>query len=123
MISRDEILMGRDVEYPLTEELETNLTTLMIAANKLRDLYGKPMFVSSGYRPGRFNTAAGGAKNSSHEWCEAIDFHDRDSALKNWITSEILEQCGLYMENAGATLSWLHIQIRRPLSGSRVFFP
>ena len=121
MISRDEILMGRDKEFPLSAELEENLANLLVAVNKLRDLYGKPMYVSSGYRPGHYNTDAGGAKNSTHCLCMAVDFHDQDNALKNWITVDILEQCGLYQEDPKRTLTWLHVQTR--VTHNRVFVP
>lgn len=120
-ISRKEVLMDREIEYPLTKDLESNLDTLLIAVNKLRDLYGKPMYVSSGYRPGRYNTAAGGAKNSSHVTCQAVDFKDADKALKTWITPEILEKCGLYMEHPDNTPTWLHVQVRS--TKNRIFRP
>lgn len=113
MISRDEVLMGREVEYPLTPALENNLKLLLEAVNKLRALYGKPMHVSSGYRPGAFNKAAGGAPNSSHLQCMAVDFKDADGAIKAWITKSILEECGLYMEDPDRTPTWLHVDIRR----------
>lgn len=121
MISRDEILMGRDKEFPLTPELEANLSNLMIAVNKLRTLYGQPMYVDSGYRPDHYNTDAGGAPNSAHQLCEAVDFRDVDNKLKDWITVEILEQCGLYQEDPSHTKTWLHVQIRP--THNRVFIP
>lgn len=121
MISRDEILMGRDGEYPLDEELESNLQKLLEAVNKLRALYGKPMYVSSGYRPGRYNKAAGGAPHSAHRLCMAVDFHDVDGDITNFCTDEILEQCGLYREDRGHTPTWCHVQIRP--THNRVFIP
>lgn len=121
MISRDEVLMRRDEEFPLTPELENNLSNLLIAVNKLRTLYGKSMYVSSGYRPGHYNKDAGGATNSTHISCQAVDFHDNDNALKNWITVEILEQCGLYQEDPASTPVWIHVDIR-PRS-HRIFKP
>lgn len=123
MISKGEILMGRQVEYPLTPELEANLQKLLVAVNKLRALYGKPMTVSSGYRPGKYNTAAGGAKNSSHLTCQAVDFKDADGKLKAWITVDILTQCGLWQEAPDRTPTWLHVQVRPIPSGRRIFNP
>lgn len=120
-IKRAEILMGRDAEFPLSEELESNLSKLLAAVNQLRELYGKPMIVSSGYRPGRFNAAAGGAKNSSHLSCEAVDFKDADGALKAFCTPEILVKCGLYMEDPESTPTWCHLQIRP--TKNRIFKP
>jgi uncharacterized protein YcbK (DUF882 family) len=121
MITRDEILMGRDKEYPLDAALEANLQALLSAVNKLRTLYGKPMYVSSGYRPGHYNTDAHGAKNSTHLTCQAVDFKDADGALKTWITEDMLVQCGLYMEAREATPVWLHVQIRPTVN--RIFKP
>lgn len=121
MISRDEILMGRDKEYLLTPEIEANLKILLENVNKLRTLYGKPMIVSSGYRPGKYNINAGGAKNSTHLTCQAVDFKDIDGALKKFCTVEILEQCGLYMEHPDSTPTWLHVQTRP--TKNRIFKP
>ncbi len=121
MISRDEVLMGRDKEFPLTPTLEGNLNALLTAVNTLRSLYGKPMTVSSGYRPGHYNEDAGGAYSSPHLTCQAVDFHDGDNSLKNWVTIEILEQCGLYQEHPDHTPTWLHVQIRP--THNRIFIP
>lgn len=121
MITRKEILMGRDSEYPLTPELEENLAKLLESVNKLRNLYGKPMIVSSGYRPGKYNKAAGGAKKSSHLTCEAVDFRDIDKKLKDFCTEKILKECNLYMEHPDHTESWCHVQIRP--TKNRIFRP
>lgn len=121
MISRNEILQGRDTEYPLSPALENNLKLLLEAVNKLRKLYGKPMYVSSGYRPGKYNKAAKGAPNSSHLTCQAVDFKDADGAIKAWITIDILKECGLYQEHPSRTLTWCHLQVRP--TKNRVFLP
>lgn len=121
MITKKEILMGRDVEFPLSTVLEENLENLLVAVNKLRTLYGKPMYVSSGYRPGHYNWDVQGAANSPHITCQAVDFKDKDHALRKFITVEILEQCGLYMESPEYTPTWVHVQIRP--TKNRIFKP
>lgn len=123
MISRDEVLMGREKEYPLTPDLEKNLSRLLAALNLFRGAYGKPMNVSSGYRPGKYNQAAHGALNSSHVTCEACDFHDRDRALTKWCLANLdkLEKFGLWMESPISTPTWVHLQIRAVKN--RVFIP
>lgn len=113
--------MGRQAEYPLSQQLEDNLVSLLKAVNVFRTLYGKAMYVSSGYRPGRYNTAAKGAKNSCHLTCEAIDFKDADGAIKRFATPEVLEKCGLYMEDPGHTPTWAHLQTRP--TKNRIFIP
>lgn len=125
MISRAEILMGRDAKYPLSQALEDNLKALLIALNEFRAVYGKPMTVTSGYRPGDFNKAAGGAPNSAHALCLACDFADKDGALDAWCLAhlDVLERCGLYLEDPGHTAGWCHLTVRAPHSGARVFKP
>lgn len=115
MITRNEILMGRDTQYPLTPELETNLKDLLEKLNKFRTLYGKSMICTSGYRPGNYNTAAGGAKKSSHMLCMAADFRDTDGSLDAWCMQHIdkLNEIGLYLEHPDATPGWCHLQTRK----------
>lgn len=123
MISRQEVLMGRDKEFPLTTELEANLTKLLVALNKFRSTYGKPMVVSSGYRPGKYNKAAGGVKSSCHLTCEATDFRDIDGHIKAYVKAnpKVLEDCGLYMEAPESTPTWIHLQTRA--TANRIFKP
>jgi len=123
LITRDEILMNRDAEFPLTPELEANLANLLIALNKFREIYGIPMIVTSGYRPGHYNTDAGGAANSPHITCEACDFHDPDGAIDTYCTHNlnVLIECGLYLENPPDTIGWSHLQVRPTIN--RVFLP
>jgi len=125
MIRLPEFLMGRHLEYPLTLELALNAAQLLAAINYLRGVYGKPLTVSSGYRPGHFNKRAGGAKNSSHLTCEAIDIADPDGKFGEWCLANLhhLEHANLYLENPAYTPGWAHLQARRPVSGNRVFIP
>lgn len=113
-ITRDEVLMGRDKEFPLSANLEKNLNKLLIAINKLREKYGKPMAVSSGYRPGHYNVEAHGAKNSTHLVCEACDFYDTGGLLDKFCTENqpLLAELGLYLEHPESTPGWCHLDIR-----------
>ena len=125
MIKTSEFLMGRDKTYPLSLELWVNLAQLLSAVNYLRGVYGKPLSISSGYRPGVFNRAAGGAKNSAHMTCEAIDVRDPDAEFAQWCLDNLheLEKAGLYLEDPSHTPGWVHLQTRAPRSGKRVFLP
>lgn len=125
MITRKEVLMDRDKEYPLSKEFEANLAILLERLNKFRNIYGKPLFVSSGYRPGKYNKGAGGANSSAHLTCQATDFKDVDGALKKYIKDNptILETCDLYLEAPESTPSWIHLQSRKTKSGKRIFKP
>lgn len=123
MISREEILMGRDKEYPLDDLQKANLEKLLVALNIVRKTYGKSMIVTSGYRPPGINKKIGGAKSSSHMTLEACDFRDTDGELAKWCLANIavLEKAGLYMEDPRYTKGWVHLQTRK--TKRRVFIP
>jgi hypothetical protein len=126
MITREEILMGRDKIVPLSQEQEDNLEHLLECLNKLRTAYGKPMYVSSGYRPEAINSKVkGAAKKSNHIMCLACDFKDLDGSLDEWCLQnlDILEECGLYLESPMHTPNWCHLQAIPPKSGKRIFIP
>lgn len=126
MITADEILMGRDKQAPLTSELKENLETLLTALNKFRAIYGKPMIVTSGYRPPEINAGVpNAAKHSNHMICLACDFKDADGSLDQWCidNQQVLVDCGLWQESPASTGGWCHLQCVPPKSGHRVFVP
>jgi len=125
MITRDEVLMGRDKQYPLTPELEANLQELLRRLNLFRQMYGMPMIVTSGYRPAALNKRVGGSKKSAHMTCEACDFRDEKGQIRRFIlqNSSVLEVCDLYCEDFFYTPTWVHLQSRPTRSGNRIFKP
>ena len=126
MITKAEILMGRDKLYPLDQEMQDNLQKLLVAVNLFQQHYGKPMIVSSGYRPAAINAKVkGAAKKSNHMVCLAVDFKDIDGSLDKFCTDNlnILEACGLWLEHPDSTPGWCHLQAKAPKSGNRVFKP
>jgi hypothetical protein len=114
MILPHEILMGRDSQAPLDEIQWRNLTDLIARLNALRVHYGKPMTVSSGYRPPNINSGVGGAKSSAHMSCQAVDFRDPNGELAAWCLKnmKLLVQLGLYLEDPAFTKGWVHLQSR-----------
>lgn len=114
MISAKEILMGRDVQSPLTKEQFYNLLDLLPRINLIRFHYGKPLTVSSGYRPPAQNATAGGATRSAHMSCQAVDFRDPDGAFAKWCLAnmDLIRKAGLYLEDPSFTIGWAHLQSR-----------
>ena len=59
-----------------TQEIKDNLEKLIDnVLDPLRESYGKPIIVSSGYRCSKLNKAVGGASNSQHCLGQASDIH------------------------------------------------
>lgn len=124
MITRAQLLMGRDAEFPLTSALEQNLTKLLTAVNFLQAHWWTfPIVVSSGYRPGHYNRDAGGSATSAHLTCQAVDILDPRQELSTFLlhNQNILAQCNMYMEDPSQTKTWCHLQIRP--TKERVFKP
>lgn len=70
-----------------TEEHLPNLRNVAIQMEKVRELFGKPIEITSGYRNPAVNRAVGGVPNSDHALGHAADFHvdgvdDLDAAKK-----------------------------------------
>ena len=106
----------RENSSELTPEKLDNEKKLLVAVNALLAEAGiLSVSVSSGFRPQAANTAAGGAKNSLHGTCLAIDLlDDKSQSLANKMTPELLRKHDLFMENEAYTkgkfTNWVHLQ-------------
>ena len=75
---------------------------------------------NGGFRP---QDCPVGASKSSHKQARAVDVFDKNNALDNWITDDILVEFGLYREAPEATPRWTHLSDKAPPSGRRTFKP
>lgn len=110
--------------YPTTNEQSTNLAALLVAINKIRTAWGKPMIVTSGLRSEvdqqRINPKA---PKSNHLIGAAVDIADADGSLNAWCKANESElvAAGLWCEERMG--SWQHFQIYPPHSEHRWFYP
>ena len=128
MISKDELLMGRDKTYAseYTQEISDNLDLLLSKINEIRKAYGKPMIVNSGWRPAAINAnTPGAAKGSKHQVGLAVDVRDEDGKLFAWCLNnlELLQKLDLFLEDKRYTKNWTHFGVGKPASGKRIFVP
>lgn len=128
MISKDELLKGRDQQYPndYTQEISNNLDNLLIPMNQVRTAWGKPMTVNSGWRPPSINAATpGAAKHSKHMLGLAVDIADPNGSLWAWVLQnlDLMQQLGIFFEDKRWTPNWVHFQLGAPISGKRIFVP
>lgn len=100
-----------------------NTLELLHKVDIIRERYGRSLIVTSGYRPEEYNESIGGARNSAHITCQAIDLFDPNGDFKCWLRDNIgiLDELDLYMESARYTQTWVHLQTRP--TKSRVFKP
>lgn len=116
--------------YFTTPEIDYNLSILHNKINKVRDLYNKPMIVTSGLRSiiQQNQLIADGkstATKSKHLTGQAIDIADKNGELRDWIIANMdqMASIGLWFEDFDHTPGWIHAQIVPPGSGKRVFIP
>jgi len=59
---------------PSKVEIDNLKLLCEVVLQPLREIYGKPINITSGYRSPKLNTARGGSKNSQHCFGMAVDF-------------------------------------------------
>lgn len=132
MITLDDYFMGRDKQYPVTDQLRQNAQILLERVNCLVSMYYAELpsvprlMVSSGYRPAQINSKVpGAATRSNHIVCQAVDLHDPGDLFDDWClaTLHLLEEYDLWLEHPDSTPMWCHLQSVPPKSGRRVFKP
>lgn len=73
-LTRSATAEARGIDNTPTTEAAVRLTTLVThVLDPLREIYGRPITVNSGYRCPQLNAAVGGAKTSQHMRGEAAD--------------------------------------------------
>lgn len=111
--------------YP-TPEQHKNLIKLAETMDMVRKRIGKPIRVTSGLRPPRYNELIRGSPTSAHCEGRACDFQPVTLALDEarFLLESQLETLGLRMEHPDSTPGWIHLDTRNVLPGhSRIFKP
>lgn len=83
-------------------------------AERVRDVIGCPMIITSGFRCDELNKAVGGSDKSRHRLCEAIDFIPKNKTIEEAIMlifkSKTLEYGQLIYEKTKNN-KWIHISM------------
>lgn len=96
--------------------IESNINILIEQLDKIREKWGSPIYVNSGYRSLKLNKAVGGVSNSQHMLGCAADIttgsYEKDKELYNMIVSSFdYDQC--IWEKSGSSY-WIHYSYVRP---------
>lgn len=108
-------IMG--IDNTPTREAAANLERLVDAVlDPLRERYGYPVHVSSGYRCPRLNKAVGGAETSQHEEGEAADIYvtkAKEMAMLFSLIYYLLPYDQLIWERGDDEApAWIHVSYR-----------
>lgn len=90
----------------------------------LRDWYGKPILIGSGYRSAALNKAVGGVRNSQHMEGKAVDLYIEGDRSKGWcwfkyIRDHLLFDQLIWEHNAKGTY-WVHVSFNRGYNRKQV---
>jgi hypothetical protein len=106
---------------PTPEHLE-NLKTISVEVfDKVREHFGVPIYISSGYRSEALNKAIGGSKNSDHNLGRALDL-DQDGRGNGVTNMEVFEfikdnlefdQLIGEFQRADGNFEWVHVGYRK----------
>ena len=104
-----------------TEAVKQNLARLATQVmQRIRDRWGQPLIVSSGYRSPALNAAVGGSKTSQHCLGQACDFHAVNRAYNGKLYALIQEMvrkgeitCGQIIWEYGTKQNpqWIHVSL------------
>jgi len=116
--------MGID-NIPNDEHLKNLQVVVDEIAQPLRDHFGKPVRINSGYRSPALNDAIGGSKKSQHSKGEAIDL-EIDGVSNMEVAGWITENCDydqvileFYNPAEGPNSGWVHASCKADLSQNR----
>ena len=108
-----------DIDNNPNDEIIENLIELMNVLDTIRELWGKPIRVLSGYRCKELNSAVGGSKTSAHLNGFAADIkpfnNDMESfiqVVKEWAKTNDFDQ--ILIENNSLGGHWLHFGYKSP---------
>ena len=103
------------------EEERLNLIALVAAVlDPLREKYGKPIYVTSGYRCAALNKCVGGVTGSQHRKGEAADIVTKEGAVGNFELGRLIVESGQFdqviFEDCGKNdllPQWIHVSWKR----------
>lgn len=91
------------------KEIQNNLEKLMSFLDGIREHYGKPIYINSGYRCPALNKLVGGVSNSAHQYGWAVDLRVLEGlkeSLEDYLKDKQFDQ--LIWESNGKS-KWIHI--------------
>ena len=114
-LTRSDTAKVKGIENTPTQEAKEKLVTLIEnVLNPLREMYGKPITVNSGYRCPKLNAAVGGAKNSHHMRGEAADITAGSKEENRKVFELIRDNLPFDQLINESDYSWVHVSYVSP---------
>lgn len=108
------------VNNPGEEQKENLVALIQNVLDPVRELYGKPIIVSSGFRGAKLNSKVGGETNSQHKKGEAADLVVSAGAKGNYEIGKLIvnhtdfDQV-IFEDTSSRNMlpSWIHVSYKR----------
>lgn len=112
------------------QEILENLKDTCVQADRVRELLGFPMLISSGYRSIKLNIAVGGSKTSSHLHGYAMDFRcpgfgtprEVFDFLKKAMRENGIKFDQLILEYPDSPSAWVHLGFGPEMRGEILIY-
>ena len=101
---------------PTDDVVIANLNYTLQRLNSIRERYGQPIIISSGYRCEELNRMVGGVKDSKHKTGLAVDLKFDEDLFEFLKANCSFDK--LILEQNGRT-KWIHVQFRLDKSTER----
>lgn len=99
---------------PNAQQLNSLINLVEKILQPVRDLYGKPITVTSGFRNEEVNRAVGGAKTSQHMRGEAADIKCSDNAaIFKLIKDNFLFDQLIWEKGNDKQPAWVHVSLKK----------
>lgn len=112
-LTKSSTAIKKKINNTPTKEVENNLNQLIDnILDPLREAWGQPIIVGSGYRCEALNKAVGGAAHSQHKLGQAADIHTKsDSVEDNKKLFELIKQLKLPFDQLinEYNYNWIHV--------------
>lgn len=96
--------------YPKDEEVICNLNYTLQRLNEIREGFGSPIYINSGYRCEELNKLVGGVGGSYHKKGLAVDLR-----WNKKLVDYLIENCKFdkLIREKSKTSKWCHLQFRK----------
>lgn len=112
-LTKSSTAIKKKINNTPTKEVENNLNQLIDnILDPLREAWGQPIIVGSGYRCEALNKAVGGAAHSQHKLGQAADIHTKSDSIKdNKKLFELIKQLKLPFDQLinEYNYNWIHV--------------
>lgn len=107
---------------PDWEQIDALKTLIGAILDPLREWYGKPIYVNSGYRSEALNKAVGGSKSSQHLLGQAVDIDTGSKAENKKLFDYIKDNLEFDQLIDEKDLAWLHVSYNKNHNRKQVLY-